>query len=94
METDPELWRSLKVGDRIRLVHMPTEFSQKEYLIHRDTLRAYRRLIARQRSLRICEIDEGGCPWIQFRFKKKDARWEHHWLLLNHDGLVKVRPRH
>jgi hypothetical protein len=93
METDPNLWKRLKVGDRVRLVHMPTEFSRPGYLIYPCTLRAYRRVIARRRPQRIFQIDAWGVPWISFRFRMKNGKWEGHWLAVNHDGLVLARHR-
>jgi hypothetical protein len=32
-------------------------------------------------------------PWIHCRFRRKDGRIEYHWLLINHDGWVRVRKR-
>lgn len=93
MRKNMELWRELQVGDRIRLVEIPKEFLQEGYYIHRDTLRVYKKLLARRRSLRIHEIDEGGLPWVHCRFRRKNGRWEHHFLALNHGGLVRVKPR-
>jgi hypothetical protein len=93
MNTDPELWRRLRVDDRVRLVHMPTEFSRPRYQIHRDTLRAYRRLIERRWPLRVCKIDDWKLPWVQFQLRRKDGRIEYHSLAVNHDGLVLVRRR-
>jgi hypothetical protein len=93
MDTDPNLWKRLKVGDRVRHVHVPTEFSRPGYLIYRDTLRAYRRVIARGGPQRIFQIDAWGVPWISFRFRMKNGNWEGHELAVNHDGLVLVRPR-
>jgi hypothetical protein len=92
-DTDPELWRRLKVGDYVRLVHMPTEFSRPGYLIYPDTLRAYKRLIARGRPQRIFKVDAWAVPWISVRFRLKNGRLECHELAMNHDGLVLVRPR-
>ena len=93
METDANLWKRLKIGDRVRLVDMPTEFSRPDCFVHRHTLRAYRRVIARGRPQRIFQIDAWGTPWISFRFKMKNGRWQHHWLVVNHDGLILDRPR-
>lgn len=93
MQTDATLWRRLKVGDYVRLVHMPTEFSRPGYLIYPNTLRAYKRVIKRGRPQRIFQIDAWGVPWISFRFKMKKGKWEYHELAINHDGLVPVRPR-
>lgn len=93
MNTDPKLWKRLKIGDRVRLVHMPTEFLQPGYSVHSSALRAYRRVIARGRPHRVFQIDAWGVPWIQLRFKMTDGKWEHYELAVNHDGLVLVRSR-
>ena len=88
-----ELWQTLKISDRIRLVEIPSEFFRPGYYIHRDTLRVYKKLLARGRPLRIYNIDEWGLPWVAFRFRRKNGRWEYHWLAVNHDGLAKVQSR-
>jgi hypothetical protein len=93
MNTDANLWKRLQVGDNVRLDHMPTEFSRPGYFVHQSTLRAYRRVIARGRPQRVFQIDAWGIPWIKFRFKMKNGKWEVHWLAVNHDGLVLVRAR-
>ena len=87
------MWRELQVGDRIRLTEIPPEFLQEGYYIHRDTMRVYKRLLARKRPLRIREIDEYGHPWIYCRFRRKDGRWEWHSLAVNHGGFIRVTPR-
>ncbi len=88
-----ESWRDLRVGDRIRLVRMPSEFDQAGYYLHRDTRRVYKRLIERRRPVRVYEIDEWGLPWIECRFRRKDGWWERHSLAFNHDGWVRVKRR-
>jgi hypothetical protein len=88
-----ELWRTLKVGDRVRLVEMPPEFLQPGYRIFPETLRVYKKLVARGRPLRIWQIDEWGHPWIWCRFRRKNRRWEWHTLAVNHDGIAKVKAR-
>lgn len=86
-----EEWQSLRVGDRIRFVAMPTGFSRDN--CHEDTLEAYCILIARRRPVRVYRLDEWNMPWIQFRVRLPNGRWEHHALLINHDGWVRVRQR-
>jgi len=88
-----EPWHDLRIGDRIRLVAMPSEFAQPGYRLHPGTRRAYERLIARGRPLRVSRIDESGLPWIDCRFRERDGRWGYHSLAFNHDGWVRVRGR-
>lgn len=56
------LWRELEVGDRIRLTGFPREFLRPGYVIHRETVRVYKKLLARNRPLRVWMIDEYGQP--------------------------------
>ncbi len=93
MSTDPELWRSLRVGDRVRLVEYPPEFLQPGSCIFPETIRVYKKLLKRKASLRIREIDEYGSPWIACRFRRRNGMYEWHFLSLNHDGIVKVKSR-
>jgi hypothetical protein len=93
MKTEPTLHKRLKIGDRVRLVHLPTEFSQPGYHLHRDTLRVYKRLVALRKTLTVNEIDSYRLPWVQFRLRREDGGYEHHFLAINHDGLVLVRRR-
>ena len=66
----------LKVGDRIRIIGIPGE-GMEDYVIQPETIRAYKFLIKRGRSVRISEIDEYGLPWFHFIIKKK-GKLEHH----------------
>jgi len=86
-------WKKLRVGDRVRFVSMPTEFSRPGYYVHRDTLRVYRRLIQRRRAVRVVYLDDWKLPWIRCQFRCKDGRIEYHSLAINHDGWDRVRPR-
>ncbi len=88
-----EPWQDLRVGDRIRIVRMPSDFSWPGFYASRETRRLYKRLIARRRSLRICEIDECGLPWIRCRFRLDDGSWDHHSLAVFDDSWVCVTPR-
>jgi len=85
--------RDLKVGDRVRLVHLPGEYVQP-HTLHRETRRLYKRLLARRRSVRVCKVDELGLPWIKCQFRRKNGRWEYHYLLISTEsGWTRVKPR-
>jgi hypothetical protein len=84
----------LKVGDRIRILSVPGE-GVPNYYIHRDTTRVFKKLIARNRAVRVSEIDEYGQPWYICKFKKRHGRFETHFLAIldgeNNWVLVKRR---
>jgi hypothetical protein len=89
-------WRKLRVGDRIRFVSIPAEFLRPGYRVHRDTLRVYQRLIDRRRPVRVASLEAWGkwpAPWIRCQFRRKDGSIEYHWLMINHDGWVRVKRR-
>ncbi|HKB05967.1 MAG TPA: hypothetical protein VKD90_27480 [Gemmataceae bacterium] len=88
-----QAWRRLRIGDRIRVVRMPSDADATDYFFAPETRRLYRKLIARGRSLRIFQIDEHGLPWVACRFHRRDGSWEHHWLAVNDDSWVPVRRR-
>jgi hypothetical protein len=90
-ESVPEPWQNLRVGDRIRFVAMPSGYSEEN--CHPETLAAYQLLIERRRPVRVAFLDETKRPWIRFRVLASDGRWDHHSLLINHDGWVPVKPR-
>lgn len=95
MKTDPDLWKALKVGDRARMVEIPTPSgSFRDWpALHADTRRVYRYLLRRRSPLVVWEIDEYGYPWVQFRFRGKNGKMEHHSMSLNHGGLAIVKSR-
>ncbi|MCA9074914.1 MAG: hypothetical protein KDA93_07775 [Planctomycetaceae bacterium] len=88
-----EAWRDLKVGDRIRIVRMPSDADKSGYFFAEETRELYEKLIARGNAQRIYEIDEWGLPWIDCRFKLPDGQWEHHLLAVNDDSWVRVKSR-
>ena len=61
--------------------------------LHAETRDLYLRLIARGRPSRVFQIDEYGLPWIRCRFRRKNGKWENHWLAINDDSWVLVRGR-
>jgi hypothetical protein len=86
------IWKSLRIGDRVRLVEYPPEFQTPGYCVHRETVRVYRRLLKRNRALRVSWIEDGQ-PWVLVRFRRPRGGWETHSLALNHDGIARVQPR-
>ncbi len=85
-----EPWRELRVGDRVRVVRMPSGIDAPGYVFHRATRHLYQRLIDRRRSSRVFEVDERGLPWMRCRFRGKDGSWVYHWLAINDDSWVRV----
>ena len=83
-----EPWRKLNVGDRIRIVRMPSD----EPTMFPETRRLFKQLIARNRPSRIFWIDEYKHPWIQCRIREKNG-WRLHWLAVNDDSWEPVRKR-
>ena len=86
-------WSKLKVGDRVCFVRLPTFQGVPGGGLHPDTLRFYKKLIARGYPSRIYEIDEDGLPWIAAKFRRRNGKWEHHWLAINDDSWVLVKRR-
>ena len=84
----------LKVGDRVRITAVPGE-GIPNYRIQPETVRAYKELIARGRSVRIYDIDEYGHPWFQFQFRSRNGAWEYHSMCIMQDdeNWVLVKPR-
>lgn len=63
-------WNTLRVGDRVRFVRLPTFQGVLAGGLLPETLRLYKKLIARGRSSRVFWIDEYGLPWIRCQFRR------------------------
>jgi hypothetical protein len=88
--TSDDLWRALKPGDRVHIVHYPCEFSGHEYTLHEETHAAYRHLIETRKVLVVNRIDEDGYPWVEFEVSDVNGGIEYHSLMLNHDGIERL----
>jgi hypothetical protein len=82
-----DLWRTLKVGDRVRVIFWPPELHEDR--LHQETRELYRWLIDTKSVLAIVRIDELGLPEGKVcRSVNGAQRFE--FLLLNHGGLEVV----
>jgi hypothetical protein len=88
-----QAWRTLRVGERIRIVRVPIEFDQPGYFVARDTRRLFELLVQRARSHRIAWIDGWGLPYIDLRFRRFRGRRMYEYLGIWEDCWVRVRPR-
>lgn len=71
--------KELKIGDRVRIINIPG-YGIPDYYLHKGTRLVYKKIIARQRSVRISRIDECGDPWYTVKFRKKNGTIETHSL--------------
>src|SRR5262245_57361756 len=87
-------WRTLRVGDRIRIVRQPTCFGSlaPDTVLRPATRGLYKRLIALRRQFPVSEIDKDGRPWIQVCLRE-NGRLERHWLAVDDDSWARVKPR-
>ena len=88
-----EAWRALKVGERVRIVRMPSGIDAPGSVFASETRRLYKKLIERNRPVRVTLIDDWDIPWIEVRFRRRIGQLEQHILAINDDSWVKVRPR-
>lgn len=89
MAYDPELWKALNLGDRVRVVSWPTEFDQPDYCLHEETREAYEWLLARRCVLTIDRVeyhDGQSYPWADFTITTYGVD-AYHTMMLNHSGL-------
>ena len=79
-------WKSLRVGDRVRIVRIPGGADGPGCVYPAETRALHQRLIASARSVPVDNIDEYGTPWISCSFKHEDGKWHHHLLAMNDDS--------
>lgn len=85
--------RKLKVGDRVRFVELPTEWSEEHVIVPAYSLAFMKRLIARGRSSRVSAIRDG-FPETEVRLSRADGGIDYHfWTITESTGWCRVRPR-
>ena len=85
-------WNTLRLGDRIRIVQIPSVFSDPCYQNGDwdDTLKLYSELISSGEVLVISEIDEFGRPWISYETRGADGDSISNSLAVDDDSWVRV----
>ncbi len=56
--------KKLKVGDRIRFIRFPEEWSRPGIGVHRDSVAFMNAMIRRHFPSRVYKVDEEGYPWL------------------------------
>ena len=84
--------KTLKVGDLVRFISLPKEWSQPGYRLMPESLAFMKRMVRRKWPSRIYEIDEHG-PWIQARIRERGKARLHLWLIMESTGWRRVERR-
>jgi hypothetical protein len=82
-----DLWRVLKIGDRVRLVEWPEEIHEDR--LHPETRDLYRWLIDTRGILAVVKIDDLGLPHGKIH-RVVDCEDLCEFLLLNHSGGLEI----
>ncbi len=85
--------KKLKVGDKVKFVALPDEWSASDSKVHSDSIAFMKTMIARKSPSRVCKIHEDGYPWIQARMKDGDRITHHEWGIYEKTGWRLVRKR-
>ena len=78
-----EPWQSLRVGDRIRITHLPPEFLKPDYTLLDETRELYERLIERREILTVSEICDHKLPWVSYEQTMDDGVIVYHSLAVD-----------
>lgn len=93
MKSDSDEWKALKLGDRIRIVRIPSLFSEPHY--HNgewdETFALYRESISSKVVLTISEFDESGRPWVECESQDTNGNTISNSLAMDDDSWVRVR---
>jgi hypothetical protein len=84
--------KTLKVGERVRLVRLPPVWAEPWHHVPWSTREAYRRLMARRRPLRVDLVDEFGA-WVRGRLRSRAGRIHEHLFVLDEGCWVRVMSR-
>lgn len=86
-------WRTLRSGDRVRLLCVPeADLRQREDEIRRSaemagwTADTLERILALDPIVTIDHVDQYGAPWFNYELIGADGRPEHHSLAITENG--------
>ncbi len=85
--------KTLQVGDRVRFVSIPTEWSQPGFTVHAFDRSFMKKMIQRTWPSRVYEIDEYGQPWISARIRENGKLCHHIWAIFESTGWRRVNRR-
>jgi hypothetical protein len=83
----------LKVGDLVRFVALPDEWSRPDYSVHRESVAFMKVLIKRSWPSRKARIDEYGSPWVEVRISQHGKLDYHSWAILESTDWRLVKRR-
>jgi hypothetical protein len=83
MEASPARWRSLRVGDHIRITALPGEI----WAPHGETRSLFDHLIANSVPVTVIRVDDDGYPWVEYSFQESDGLRVWEYLLIKHDDF-------
>jgi len=87
---DPQ---KLKVGDLVRFIAIPSEWSRPGWSTHPESVRFMRKMIRRTWPSRVFRIDEYGTPWVRAETIERGKRHYHEWNILESTGWRRVKRR-
>ena len=80
------------MGDRVRIMRLPSEFSREGYYVDPDTVAFYERLISERAIVTVFMLDDWGTPWISYDYDDDDGQEGFHILAINDDSWEPLEP--
>lgn len=85
--------KSLQVGDLVRFVSLPDEWSRPDYAVPRGSIAFMKRMMRRSWPSRVYKIDERGYPWVSARTCER-GKWKYHtWMIAESSGWRHVKRK-
>jgi hypothetical protein len=85
--------KTLRVGDLVRFVAIPDEWSRPGYFVHPESVAFMKKMIRRPWPSRVYEIDEYGQPWILAKVRERGKLQTHTWAIFESTGWRPVKRR-